>query len=90
MNAKQLVKKYGKKLIGREVITVPMGDWPGGRAKVVDLGDGNDLSIVMNVLKDDWRNDEGNPGTMGIFEYENISLVRESLKSKGKGFVNGK
>jgi len=85
MNAKQLVKKYGKSLIGREVLTVPMGYWPGGRAKVVDLcNDKNAPEIVMNVFKDDWRDDEGNPGTMGIFEYEHISLLRDHVKSKGR------
>jgi hypothetical protein len=71
-SAGKLVQEHGDKLIGRIVRTVQFGDWPGGNARVVNLGeDPNAPEIVMNV-----ESTEGH-GPIGVFEYEPIELVTE-------------
>lgn len=71
-NAKLLRERYGERLIGKQVRTVPMGRWPGGVATVVDLGhDPAAPEIVMNVHSD-------KHGDIGVFEYEPIELVEEA------------
>ncbi len=74
MRADALKKKHGEALIGRVVKTQPFGEWPGGNAKVINLGeDAAAPEIVFNVL--------GLRGlirgwTIGVFEYEIVELVR--------------
>ncbi len=68
MKAKAFVRKHGKALVGRMVETEAIGEWPGGPAKVTDLGsDPMAPEIVMNVRSK-------KHGEMGIFEYEEIDF----------------
>ena len=76
MQASDMVKKYGESLIGQTVLTMGVGDYPGGEAKVVDLGDGvNASEIVMNVFNENWKDEDGNQ-RMGIFHWEIIAFAR--------------
>jgi len=79
MNALDLVNVLGKKLIGRKVLTIPMGTWPGGKAKVINLGDDpNAPDIVMNVKPLDGQIDPDDDTpfeSMGIFCHEDITLL---------------
>ena len=69
MNAKKFVKKFGNKLIGKLVMTAPMGEYPGGIADVIDLGhDPAAPEIVMNVQLPNW-------GQIGIFDFEDVKLI---------------
>lgn len=48
--AKQMMAEFGKQLVGKTVITMPMGLWPGGAATVTELNpDPNAPEIVFNV-----------------------------------------
>lgn len=71
MNARELVEKYGEDLIGREVITPAMCNYPGGRATVIGVHpDPEAPDIVFDVL-------HPSEGIMGILENENIRLIGE-------------
>lgn len=75
MFAKNLVKKMGKDLVGKTILTPAMGDYPGGYAKVVEIHpDPGAPEIVCNVEHPIWKDDEDN-NIMGIFENENVSLL---------------
>lgn len=77
MRADQLVKKYGKKLVGREVDTPAMGEYPGGIATVSQVKhDKSAPEISFLVIHPTWTNEEGN-GEMGIFEYEECTLINQ-------------
>ncbi len=73
MRADEVVKLLGSDLIGRNVITPAMGEYPGGRAVVIELGDPN-CDIVFYVTHPTWADDEGD-SKMGIFEYEEIIVL---------------
>lgn len=48
--AKQMLTEFGKQLVGKTIITMPVGLWPGGLAKVTELNpDPNAPEIVFNV-----------------------------------------
>ena len=69
MTAKQLVKKMGRKLIGRTILTVKMGEYPGGLAKVIALNiDRAAPEIVCNVRHPAF-------GEIGVFENEEVMLM---------------
>jgi hypothetical protein len=75
MKASELVAMYGKKLVGRNVVTQAIGEWPGGPAKVVRVGhDKNAPEIVFMVVS-------LNPAVrrkykeMGVFDYEECTLM---------------
>jgi len=72
MTAKEMVEKYGiKKLIGKEIKTEPMGWYIGGIARVIDISlDPEAPEIVMYV-------DNPNFGEIGIFEYEEVSFIKD-------------
>ena len=69
MLASQLAKKHGKKLIGRKVYTCEYGEWPGGVATVVQVGNKTAPEIVFFVKASFWK------GEMGVFDHEEVSLV---------------
>ncbi len=75
MIASEMVKKYGKSLIGQSILTQAVGKYPGGVAKVINLGDKCDTSIVMNVFNEDWRDEDGNQ-EMGVFNWEAVAFSR--------------
>lgn len=69
MKAKQLVKKLGKKLLGKEVNTPAVGEYPGGVATVIEIRpDRNAPEIVFQVNLPGW-------GEIGVFEHEEVSLA---------------
>jgi hypothetical protein len=68
MNAKQLVIKFGKNLIGQRIETDPIGNYPGGVSEVIAITP--DLSapeIALQVLHPTF-------GEIGVFEHESVSL----------------
>lgn len=70
--AKLLRERQGEALVGKLVQTIAIGDWPGGIARVVDLGhDPAAPEIVMNVHSDEH-------GDIGVLEYEPLELVEEA------------
>jgi hypothetical protein len=82
--AKSLVKRMGKKLIGRTVITPAMGSYPGGPAKVVKIRP--DLAapdIAFNVENPAWTG-HGGGHIIGIFFYEDVEL-QKMLPGEGRG-----
>jgi hypothetical protein len=82
MNAGDLVEKYGKALKGRIVMTEPMGEYPGGKAKITEVGhDKNATEISFMVKSYSWKDEEGN-NEIGVFEYENVRLLPKKRKLK--------
>lgn len=77
MNAKYLVLLMGQRLIGRTVLTEPMGIYPGGPAKVTEINpDPAAPEIVMQVEHPTWRDDGDNErGSIGVFSYEELELL---------------
>ena len=75
MNAKYLVLLMGQRLIGRTVLTEPMGIYPGGRAKVTAVNpDAGSPAIVFQVEHPIWR-DKWGSNSIGVFETENIDEI---------------
>lgn len=69
MNARTLVQKLGKHLIGRRVNTPAVGEYPGGMATVIEIEpDKNAPEIVFQVNLPSW-------GDIGVFEHEEVSLA---------------
>jgi hypothetical protein len=69
MTAKELKWKYGAKLIGRNIHTPPMGEYPGGIAEVIALTpDESSPEIVLQVKHPTF-------GEIGVFDYERVSMV---------------
>ena len=69
MSAKSLVEIFGKRLIGRQVATEAIGDWPGGVATIFALSlDKHAPEIVYNV-----RSLDG--AEIGVFEGEEARLL---------------
>lgn len=93
MTAKLLLKQYGNQLLGRQIITVPMGQWPGGVAEIVKLRpDENAPEIVFEVRKhfedsvaEELRKKQGetvfqgNTWTIGVFDVEEVELLPLTL-----------
>lgn len=70
LTARQLVDLYGKSLIGMEIMTPAMGEYPGGMATVVELGpDENAPEIVFDVNNPGWDVGDGTH-QIGVFEHE--------------------
>ena len=75
MNAKQLIQKFGNKLLGQKVNTPALGEYPGGIATVIEIApDENAPEIVFQVSLPGW-------GEIGVFEHEEISVQQQK---KGK------
>ena len=76
-NAKLLVDYMGESIIGRNVNTHPMGEWPGGRAKVLSIyPDKNAPQIVMMVEGLDGQSSDGEDfGEIGVFDHECVELL---------------
>ena len=73
LNAADAVCRYGQKLIGKEILTEAIGEYPGGWATVKALNeDPSAPDIVINVILPMF-------GPMGVFDYETVGL-REVLK----------
>jgi hypothetical protein len=66
IKAEKLVKILGKQLIGKEVMTFPMGIYPGGKAVVISLfPDEGCPEIVFEV-------DHPVVGEIGVFKEEEV------------------
>jgi hypothetical protein len=81
LTAEELVKEYGKSLIGRKVMTQKVGFWPGGLARVISLNpDPNAPEIIMMVrgLENQSISCPGlTDNQIGILKFEEISMVKE-------------
>lgn len=70
MKADLLLAKFGTLLIGRQVMTEPYGEWPGGVATVKEIQpDPNAPEIPFYVEMDGWD------GLMGVFDHEDVELM---------------
>ena len=66
--ARELWSTYGGHLVGRWAITEAIGDWPGGKAKIIQCDpDPAAPEIVYQV--------ENEHGEIGIFEDEFLDLL---------------
>lgn len=75
MNAAGAVARYGKRLVGKYVITPAMGAYPGGLAKVIEVGHDPDApEIAFLVEHVTWKDEDGS-ATMGIFENEAVQIA---------------
>jgi hypothetical protein len=73
MKAGTLVKRFGKKLLGKRVNTPAVGEYPGGVATVIEIQpDKNAPEIVFQVNLPEW-------GEIGVFEHEQVSLVKHQV-----------
>jgi len=74
--AGEMVEKYGKDLIGKTVLTAPMGEYPGGLAIVTEIEpDENNTEIALNVNHPVFE-------SMGIFYYEEMTVLPSHVKIK--------
>ncbi len=68
MTAKYMLQEFGTNLIGREIVTEPFGDWPGGIAKVTELTpDPKAPEIVFQVYQCPGR-------SIGVFDFEEVEF----------------
>jgi hypothetical protein len=67
--AKQFVVMYGKALIGRKVFTAAIGNYPGGVATVVRLGDDPGAPDIVLIVQPEGQDE------IGVFDYEPISFA---------------
>ena len=75
MKANQLVKKLGNKLVGKQVNTPAMGEYPGGVATVIGIApDVKAPGIAFQVNLGQW-------GKMVVFGHEDVSLLSDNLGS---------
>jgi hypothetical protein len=64
------VMMFGKDLVGLDVNTLPIGDWPGGRCTVVEINpDPGAPEISFTVSHPEH-------GEMGIFEGEPVTILK--------------
>ena len=68
MNAAELLDKKGDLLIDREVITLMMGDWPGGVARVIELRPDEAAPEIVFQVSNGVRE-------IGVFDHEDVQLV---------------
>lgn len=69
MKASKLVQSMGASLVGREVLTAGVGEYPGGEAVVTELHpDPGAPEIVFNVR-------HPSVGVIGVFDHEPVELL---------------
>lgn len=69
MTAKTLTDQLGDKLIGRTILTVPMGTWPGGFAEIIKLTPDPGAPEISFQVKSELH------GEIGVFENEHVILM---------------
>ena len=73
MKANQLVQRLGQKLLGKQLNTPAVGDYPGGVATVIQLApDDNAPEIAFQVSLPQF-------GEVGVFGQEDVSLLVDRL-----------
>ena len=84
MNAYDLVKKHGKNLVGRTIMTEQEGAWPGGKARVLELFPDKEGApeIVMQVrgLERQGRHVDNEDDDIGVFDHEEVTLLPKERK----------
>jgi hypothetical protein len=76
--ASVIVQKFGKSLIGGTVNTIPMGEYPGGLAEVIELEpDPAAPEIVFQVKHPTF-------GEIGVFGYEPVVYYLPIFVNGGK------
>lgn len=82
INAKQLAQLFGDKLVGRWVITEPIGSWKGGKARVFAMSlDTAAPELVFNVSQETGT-------TIGVFEIEQVVLLEEKFALSEKQHIS--
>jgi hypothetical protein len=75
MKANQLVQKLGDKLLGKQVNTPAIGEYPGGVATVIGIApQAKAPEIAFQVNLGQW-------GKMVVFGHEDVSLLSDNLGS---------
>jgi hypothetical protein len=78
-SASQVVVKYGKKLVGKRVLTDREGEYPGGIAVITGLMD-DDENIVC-YARNEWTDaHEFDKQGIGIFHYERLKVLDDKKK----------
>ena len=73
MKANQLLQKLGNKLLGKQVNTPAMGEYPGGVATVIGIAPETKApEIAFQVNLSQW-------GKMVVFGHEDVSLLSDRL-----------
>jgi len=68
MKANELVRLHGDALVGRRILTEPIGMWAGGECEVVELlPDKGAPDIVFQVRRDDGAE-------IGVLDWETVEL----------------
>lgn len=69
IKAKRLVRVHGASLVGKQVVTPAIGDYPGGKSIVMEVApDPNAPEIVFTVKHPTF-------GECGVFDYEMVRLA---------------
>lgn len=76
MTAKQLLHLAGKNLLGKRVITDPMGEYPGGMAMVIEIDP--EMDIAFMVQHPTWKSDCCRNGQIGILDFEEVDGVDDN------------
>lgn len=88
INVKSAIKIYGERLIGKQIMTYPEGDYPGGLAIVTDMsldGTGDELCPIHMNVKNIYKE---NGGSMGILYYEDIGIEDDVAAVLAKEIIN--
>jgi hypothetical protein len=76
MCAQALYDRLGTALMGRWIETWPMGEYPGGHARIIEIHpDPNALEVVFIVKNSLFENEDGSH-TIGVLDYELVQLAR--------------
>jgi len=71
MTAGELSEKLGTDLIGRDILTVPFGQWPGGFAEVIQIQPDPAAPEIVFQVKSKLH------GEIGVFENEPVQLLEQ-------------
>jgi hypothetical protein len=72
--AGDIVQAWGKALVGRKILTFPMGEYTGGEAVITKISpDRATPDIAFIVKNDSWEDDQGSH-EIGVFGHEEVDI----------------
>lgn len=84
LTAKKMIEVHGQSLVGKTVMTMAVGNWPGGMARVLNIQpDPAAPEIAFNVVS------VASGDEIGIFENEKCGLVDMSEVSSDQYTLKG-
>lgn len=69
MTAKRLVRQMGNALVGRAVLTMAIGDYPGGNATVTEMAPDPAAPEIVSTVE------HATFGSIGVVEWEQETLL---------------